>query len=386
MGLFGNMRPGQPVTLTKGQPIPAELFRMGEPATAPSEFHSLPLAEQMKRIGQISQKGVDFQKNYYNTPDPGYSLGPQSGYNEGPRTGFDTGAAMAQQSSMPPGYMGGTGIGDGRIEREQAEMNQPPQGMGEFPEFASMPPQQRTGLMGSRKAAALGYPAPRIDGEAGPFAGVMPSDPEAPKKNTLRDIASILGPALLGFGNPALGLQASEMINRQRREGADRQRAQREKQEQWQREDDWKYLQRDWQVEDRDAKNKAPQYFMSGRDRVMFDPSTGSSETVFDGIDDFDNYAQSLGLEPGSDEYETAVTDYVLRGHGPTALGYDKNLDDYKTRNRIKVRGVPTYQQANPRPRAASSPRKAAPPVTAINPKTGEKLMVDSRGNWVPFK
>lgn len=265
------------------------------------------------------------------------------------------------------------GIGDGMIER-----------MGQMP-VQQAAPAPRRGLFGSRKAAALGYPAPPIDGSPMVFDGVEPSEPNAPKRNTLKDIASILGPALLGFNNPALGLQAAEMIGRNKREAADRLRMQREKQQQWQREDDWKYLERDWQVEDRDAKTKTPQYFMSGRDRVMFDPSTGNSETVYDGIDDFDNYAKSLGLEPGTDEYETAVTDYVLRGHGPTALGYDKALDDYRTSNRQKVRGTPTYRDKNPRP-PRSLRKPAAPPVIAVNPKTGEKLMVDSRGNWVPVK
>lgn len=247
-------------------------------------------------------------------------------------------------------------------------------------------PVPRAGMFGAGKAAALGYPAPRIDGEASTFAGVEPSAPKERKNNTLRDIASILGPALLGLSNPALGLQATEMINRQRREGADRLRAQREKQMQTQREDEWKYRERDWQVEDRDVKANTPQYFMSGRDRVMFDPSTGDSATVYDGVDDFDNYASALGLEPGTDEYETAVTDYVLRGHGPTALGLDKSLDDYRTRNRIKVRGLPTYRDAHPRPPAARGGARKPPAVTATNPKTGETVTLNSRGQWVPVK
>lgn len=262
------------------------------------------------------------------------------------------------------------GIGDGINEL-----------MVEAPIQQAAPPPRR-GLFGSRKAAALGYPAPSIDGSPMVFDSVEPSEPDAPKRNTLKDIAALLGPALLGFNNPAAGLQAAEMIGRGKRDEAERQRLQREKQQQWQREDDWKYLERDWQVEDRDAKAKTPQYFMSGRDRVMFDPSTGNSETVYDGIDDFDNYAQSLGLEPGTDEYETAVTDYVLRGHGPTALGYDKALDDYKTGNRQRVRGTPTYRDKNPLPpRSARKP--AAPAVTARNPKTGETISLNSRGQWV---
>ena len=133
---------------------------------------------------------------------------------------------------------------------------------------------------------------------------------------------------------------------------------------------------------------------MSGRDRVRMNPATGQADVVYNGLEDFDEYAVSMGYEPGTDEYETAVTDYVLRGNGPTALGIDKQLDDYRTNNnqrlddyrtvnRAKVRAQPTYRDSNPRPAAPRTARKAAPAVTATNQKTGETITVNSRGQWV---
>jgi hypothetical protein len=135
------------------------------------------------------------------------------------------------------------------------------------------------------------------------------------------------------------------------------------------REDEKLQQQRQWQIEDRDWKLNQPDYFMSGRDRVRFNPLTGQSEVVYDGTEDFDQYAATLGLQPGTDEYFTAVQDYVLRGNGPSALGYDKQLDDYRTTNdkrlddyrtsnRVKVRGVPTWRDRNPRPVRSAAPKR----------------------------
>lgn len=192
------------------------------------------------------------------------------------------------------------------------------------------------------------------DGSPMPMAGVRLAD-TMPKKSGFfskdgawRDVIGSIGDVLAG--NP---IYLNSKLQRQQME----------------REDARLQQQRQWQIEDRDWKAGQPEYFMSGRDRVRFNPQTGQSEVVYDGTEDFDQYAATLGLQPGTDEYFTAVQDYVLRGNGPSALGYDKQLDDYRTANdkslddyrtgnRVKVRGVPTWRDRNPRPARAAAPKR----------------------------
>jgi hypothetical protein len=109
-------------------------------------------------------------------------------------------------------------------------------------------------------------------------------------------------------------------------------------------------------------------------------------------------YALSLGLKPGTTEYNTAMQDYILRGNGPTAYGFDTGLDDHRTsndgkledqrqRNRLRLRGAPTYRDLNPPPprqaAPASAPRRAARP-TATGPN-GKKVEWDGKA-WVPVQ
>ncbi|MBI0475730.1 hypothetical protein D9601_10240 [Sphingomonas sp. MA1305] len=114
------------------------------------------------------------------------------------------------------------------------------------------------------------------------------------------------------------------------------------------------------------AKANAPDYFMSGDDRVRYDPRTGQSTVIYDAPQDSEAYASSLGLQPGTPEYSTAVQDYVLRGNGPTAHQFDSDLEDDRQGNRmaledtrqqhrLSLRGTPTYSDLHPRPRAAST-------------------------------
>ena len=238
------------------------------------------------------------------------------------------------------------------------------------------------------------FQQPAIDGGAMTFDGVTPVNPENGGDAGRRDdppgyrpftktqrIVGIIGDALAGFaGQPP---QFAPMMQQRRKDEQQFRYAGQQRQQQ-----------REWQVEDRNFKANQPEYFMSGRDRVRLNPSTGQADVVYDGLEDFDEYAVSMGYEPGTDEYETAVTDYVLRGNGPTALGIDKQLDDYRTKNnqrlddyrtvnRAKVRAQPTYRDSNPRPAAPRTSRKAAPAVTATNAKTGETITVNSRGQWV---
>ena len=71
--------------------------------------------------------------------------------------------------------------------------------------------------------------------------------------------------------------------------------------------------------EERDYKANQPQYFGSGNDRVKYDPVTGQSTLIYDAPTPFQEYADILGLEPGTDEYNLAMQDFVLRANGPTA-------------------------------------------------------------------
>src|SRR3546814_15818481 len=106
-----------------------------------------------------------------------------------------------------------------------------------------------------------------------------------------------------------------------------------------------------------------PDYATINHGRVRIDATTGKSEVLYTAPQDYDDYAASLGAEPGTDEYDRLVQDYVLRGSGPTATdNYNvredwrqenrEDLEDIRQNNRI---GLQTHRQAGQRDR--KSPR-----------------------------
>ncbi|MFC4293568.1 hypothetical protein ACFO0A_00690 [Novosphingobium tardum] len=231
-------------------------------------------------------------------------------------------------------------------------------------------------------------------GMAQPFdydAAMAAMMPKPHKKDTLKTIASILAPALMGMSGNQAGANAFIANMAQRR---DAQRTQRLNAinaiARW-RHDDYARQQ------GADLRAAAP--FTIGRDRLQYDPNSGDVATLYDGQEPFEQYAADMGLEPGSDDYFNAVQDYVLRANGPTALAHDRTLDDYRTGNRLKIegvrqgnreslegirqknrvttRGVPTYRDAHPR--AAG---KARPTATGPN---GQKMEYDGSA-WVPVR
>lgn len=130
--------------------------------------------------------------------------------------------------------------------------------------------------------------------------------------------------------------------------------------------------------------------FSSGRDRLRWNPETDKVETIYDGPQDFESYAEVLGLEPGTSEYFKAVEDFVLRGHGPTAFGRSKALDDHRTindigvekvraGNRERLRQAPTYRDRHGAPSRRSGSGNVAPTATGPN---GQKIMWNGRA-WV---
>ncbi|GGC34055.1 hypothetical protein GCM10011371_21790 [Novosphingobium marinum] len=105
-----------------------------------------------------------------------------------------------------------------------------------------------------------------------------------------------------------------------------------------------------------------PRLIENGTDQLRYNPMTGNTSTAVQGMTPGEQYARSLGLQPGTASWFAALKDQMLRGSGPTAFGYDVALDDHRTqndrsveglrqRNRVELRGVPTYGQTNPAPR-----------------------------------
>jgi len=113
---------------------------------------------------------------------------------------------------------------------------------------------------------------------------------------------------------------------------------------------------------DREHDENKAQYFSGNEDRVKFDPTTGQSTTIYDAPMPAQSYAQGLGYEPNTPEYNRAMEDYTLRGWSGTALGNRMALDDYRTGNRQEVKGAPTYRDLHPR---APAPRSSRPPTTS---------------------
>jgi hypothetical protein len=189
----------------------------------------------------------------------------------------------------------------------------------------------------NRQLAAAG---PLSDQSLGILPGDMPALPQMPRlpglpqKTPGRDwigalstVAGILGDSLL----TANGRQGSFVPNLLQQRQLSAMQARQEAQRQQDRQ---------WQVEDRDARLNAPEYFNSGNDRVRFNPLTGQSAVIFDGKSDFEEYAQSLGLQPGTPEYAQAVQDHVLRSSGPTAQAGREEIEGVRQTNRVDLEGL----------------------------------------------
>lgn len=103
-----------------------------------------------------------------------------------------------------------------------------------------------------------------------------------------------------------------------------------------------------WQHDDyasqRDADLRAANPRTIGRDLVQFDPTAGRANVLYDGPEDPEIYADSLGFDRGTNEWFAAVEDYVLRSNGPSAHERDLELDDHRTGN---DRGLEAYRQNN---------------------------------------
>lgn len=244
----------------------------------------------------------------------------------------------------------------------------------------------RSGLLGGSRRQAYDYDR-----------AMQSLLPHANEKNTFAKIMEVAGPALMYLGGNAHGGDLMLANLRERRE--------REDQRRWEAGKllaGWKY--RDWARTD-DAELDASMPFTIGRSRLQYDPDSGAVQTLYDGAEDFEDYAETLGLEPGTQAYFDAVEDYVLRANGPTALENDKTLDSFRTGNRLRLegarqgnrislenlrqghrttlRGTPSYRDTHPLPpRSGAAPRAVRPTATGPN---GQKIEFDGK-QWVPVR
>lgn len=142
-------------------------------------------------------------------------------------------------------------------------------------------------------------------------------------------VAAILGDGLTTAGG-GQGFATQALLGREREMSERNQAATQQLME-------WRY--KDWQRQN-EADLKAANPFTIGRDRVGYDPATGQASVLYDGAEDFELYANELGLQPGSEDYFRAVEDYVLRGSGPSAHVRDMEIDDYRTGNDAELEGL----------------------------------------------
>ena len=279
----------------------------------------------------------------------------------------------------PPPMYGTPGIGDDLPGAK-------PMGGMEFPAYlaGSVPPaparmafggvssaRPANGVTEAPAVSTMPLDTPLEDAGQTPPISMMPrlEQPKAgffDKDGAWRDVLGALADGMAG----AAGIQPTYGPNKTR---------QRHQQAEWERLDAQRRQDRAWAEQDRDAKLAQPQYFMSGRDRVMFDPTTGQAQKVYDGPADFEEYAGLLGLEPGSEEYNDAMQDFVLRSNGPTALEGRVKLEGVRQDNRVTLEGerhrnrqtlrqMPTYSNLHPRPAAGGGGSgNGRPPRTTGN-------------------
>lgn len=265
-------------------------------------------------------------------------------------------------------------------------------------------PPMRGGMLGSpsRKApslgmfgnvAASGLPRMAVSDKIANRGAPLPLDANGDGKKGFdwRMAAGILGDALLGL-NGQQPLYAMTRIRENQAQADSRRRLAEMAQE-------WQY------------RNNQPDYATVGNRRFAFNPATGQAQTLYVAPSEAEDYAAALGAEPGTEEYNTLVSDYVLRHSGPTATANAMQEEDNRQTNRIglegvrqqnrlgiegvrqgnrlQLRGTPTYRDNNPRPSSARSGGSGGGKggvregQTATNPQTGAKVVYRG-GKWVP--
>ena len=263
--------------------------------------------------------------------------------------------------------------------------------------------QGRSGMFGNRGAPAQSEPAPfdpisilppmpgnpNRFGQSFDYDAVLASMlPQRKKPSGLEKVLRFAAPVLMGLAGNQAGANAFFANQQARREGDERQRTTALATIGRWKHDDFA------RQHGADLRAGAPRVI--GRSMMQFDPQSGGVNELYDGPEDFETYAETMGLEPGTQEYFDAVEDYVLKSDGPAAYERDTGLDDYRTgnrlklegarqgnrlglegvrqRNRVTTKGTPTYRDSHPRAGGSARP-------TATGPN-GQKVEWDGKA-WV---
>ncbi len=99
-----------------------------------------------------------------------------------------------------------------------------------------------------------------------------------------------------------------------------------------------------------------PRLIENGVDTIRYDPQTGQAARAYQGMTQGEQYARSLGKQPGSKDWMGAVQDQQLGTNGPTAMEARQGLEGIRQDNRLQLRNIPQARvpSAPPRPRAPS--------------------------------
>jgi hypothetical protein len=190
-----------------------------------------------------------------------------------------------------------------------------------------------------------------------------------------------------------------------------------------QREHDALQAQRHFRTEDRlDRQHQWTQTYQSRpairtvNGQVVSVPFGGGDPTVlYQAPEDFEIYADAMGLQPDTEEYRTAMQDFILRGSGPTSFGYRGDLETQRQGNRVALEGVRQggrerlegirqgnriglegvrqgnrqtnidrrEQHYRSRPQRASG--RGGNAAVIVNPQTGQRMTLQN-GRWVPVQ
>lgn len=90
-------------------------------------------------------------------------------------------------------------------------------------------------------------------------------------------------------------------------------------------------------AEEEERKRFAPQQVGGHIVQLQHD---GTYKDMFRPDEGFEIYAKQLGLTPGTEEWNNAITDYRLLRFGPSATQSQMNVDDNRTEGRLQVVGA----------------------------------------------